>query len=314
MFCGLFSDLAVSSSDQSVYYVHRQHLSGISTNAFAGLLPDAPFSISILEPAAVLNIVIHIMYDRSCTQYNPSLDNIEAALEVLIKYGVTPHLYASPSQPLYQLLLLHAPHHPINTYALAGQHSLENVTVAISAHLLAYDLSLITDGLSIKMGAVYLRRLVDLHCDRTKALKNIVMRPPGAHPPTLTCSQMSQARLTNAWAFALVDLVWSTLPGMSTNALHSMFEKAGKEITCEACWVNLRVRIQEVCWEWSQVKVCIFRVVRDDSPACVELISSLVAENNLNCHETIGRVRADWFVILFSVHCAIALMPYPLSV
>ncbi|KAM5543300.1 hypothetical protein V8D89_003174 [Ganoderma adspersum] len=254
MFDGLFSDLAVSSSDQTVYYVHRQHISGVSSNAFAGLLPNAHFSISVLEPAEVLNIVIHTMYGKSCTHHNPSLANIEAGLDALVKYGVTLTRYASPSEPLYRLLLLHAPHHPIEAYALAGRHSLEDAAVAISAHLLAYDLSLITDELSIKMGALYLRRLVDLHGDRTKALKNIIMRPPVGHPPTLMCSQMSQARLTNAWAFAVAELAWSTLPGMSTNALHSMFEKAGKEITCDGCWTNLRARINEVCWEWSQVK------------------------------------------------------------
>ncbi|KAM5543238.1 hypothetical protein V8D89_003112 [Ganoderma adspersum] len=251
IFGGLFSDLAVLSSDQTVYYVHRQHLSGVSTNAFAGLLPGAPFSISVLEPAAVLSIVIHTMYGRSCTDHSPSLDTIEAALDALVKYGVTPHLYASSPQPLYRLLLLHAPHNAIEAYALAGRHSLEAVAVAISAHLLAYDLSLITVELSIKMGAVYLRRLVDLHCDRTKALKSIVMRPPGGHPPTL-------ARLMNAWAFAVAELAWDTLPGMSTHALQWMFEKAGKEIACDDCWTCLRARIQEVCWEWSQVKASSF--------------------------------------------------------
>ncbi|KAM5543298.1 hypothetical protein V8D89_003172 [Ganoderma adspersum] len=254
LFRGVCADLAVSSSDQTVYYVHRQHLSVVSSNAFAGLLPNASLSISVLEPATVFNIVVHTMYGRSCMHDNPSLDTIEAGLDALVKYGVIPSRYASPSEPLYRLLLLHAPHHPIEAYALAGRHSLEDAAVAISAHLLTYDLSLITNELSIKMGALYLRRLIDLHFNRTKALKHIVMRPPGSHPPTSVCSQMSQARLTNAWVFAVAELAWDRLPGMSTDTLHSTFENAGKEIACRDCCAILRVRIKEVCWEWSQVK------------------------------------------------------------
>lgn len=47
---------------------------------------------------------------------------------------------------------------------------------------------------------------------------------------------------------------------MSTNALHSTFEKAGREIPCEDCLLALQARIQDVCLLWSQVKVGIFRM------------------------------------------------------
>ncbi|KAI1791330.1 hypothetical protein LXA43DRAFT_436990 [Ganoderma leucocontextum] len=254
VFGGMFPDLAFTCSDQTVYYVHRHHLSRISTNAFAGLLTNAAFSISVLEPATVLNTVIHTIYGMSCTHHNPSLDTIEAVLVALVKYGLAPHFYAVPSRPIYPLLLLHAPHQPIDAYALAGKYSLEDAAVTISGHLLAFDLWRITDELSIKMGPVYLRRLVDLHRDRANALKSIALRPPSNHPPTLMCGEMSQARLINAWAFAAAQLAWATLPSMSTNALQSTFEKAGKEIVCDDCWAALRARIQEVCWQWSEVK------------------------------------------------------------
>lgn len=45
---------------------------------------------------------------------------------------------------------------------------------------------------------------------------------------------------------------------MSTNALEFNFGKAGDGITCEDCQAALRARIQEVCQQWSEVKVCIF--------------------------------------------------------
>ncbi len=59
--------------------------------------------------------------------------------------------------------------------------------------------------------------------------------------------------------------------GMSTDALHSTFEKAGKEIACADCWTILRARIQEVCWQWSQVKVRAFNCPNPDD-VHVELI------------------------------------------
>ena len=213
IFGGMFSDMAITSSDYTVYYVHRQHLASVSTNSFAGLLTNASFSTSILETAPVFNVVIHTIYDMSCTHYNPPLANIEAAFNALVKYGVSPLLYASPSQPLYPLLMLHAPYRPIEAYAVAAKWGFEDAAVAISAHLLAFDLSCITDELSIKMGPIYLRRLMDLHFNRTRALKTIVLQPPRTHLPTLVCSEGLQAQLTTGWAFAAAELAWATLPG-----------------------------------------------------------------------------------------------------
>ncbi|PIL33909.1 hypothetical protein GSI_03615 [Ganoderma sinense ZZ0214-1] len=263
IFDGMFSDMAIKSPDQTEFYVHRRHLSRVSTNGFAGLLTHRGFSISVPEPTVVLNIVVHTVYGMSSTHYNPSLDTIEAAIDALVKYGVAPRVYASSSsKPLHRLLLSHAPYRPIDAYALAGKYGFEDAAIAISAHLLAYDLSQISDALSIKMGPVYLRRLVMLHTGREDALKNIVLAPPETHPPTLMCAdpQTAQAELTRAWAFAAAELAWAALPGMSTNALHSLFDKAGREIHCEDCLAALEARIRDVCSLWSQVKVGIFRV------------------------------------------------------
>lgn len=205
--------MAIKSPDDTEFYIHRQQLARASSNAFAGLLTIPAFSISILEPAVVLNIVFHTVYGMPCTHYNPSLDIVEAAIGVLIKYGIAPHPYASSSQPLYQLLLSHAPFHPIDAYAVAGKYGFEDAAVAISGHLLTYDLSRISDALSIKMTPVYLRRLVDLHHQRAEALKTIVMPPPGTHPQTWVCGGADESRLTNAWAYAVAQLAWAALPG-----------------------------------------------------------------------------------------------------
>lgn len=44
---------------------------------------------------------------------------------------------------------------------------------------------------------------------------------------------------------------------MSTHALRSALEKAGAEVAREECRAALHARIQEVCWRWSEVKVCL---------------------------------------------------------
>ena len=275
--------MAITSCDQDTFYVHRRHLSHISTNAFAGLLNSTRFSVTVEESTAVLNVVLHTIYayDVPDTFHKPSLDTIEAAIDALLKYGITPKPYAAHPRPLYRLLLSHAPLQPIDAYALAGKHGFEDAAVAISAHLLAYDLSRITDQLSLRMGPVYLRRLVGLHQDRGKALKDIVLRPPDNHPPTVVCGPTSQAALTRAWALATAELAWWNLSGklahlfclaglgrrrnsrnfraaVSTYALRSLFEKAGRDIACEDCRAVLQVQIQKICSLWSEVKVGVF--------------------------------------------------------
>ncbi|TBU24971.1 hypothetical protein BD309DRAFT_871301 [Dichomitus squalens] len=251
----MFPDMGVMSSDQVIFYVHRQHLSRVSTNGFAGLLSSLATSLFLEERASVLNIAFHIMYGMPCAHYSPPLVEIEAALDALVRYGVNPYFYASPLLPLYELLLLHAPYRPIEAYALAGKYSLEEPAVAISAHLLAYDLSTLSDDLAIKIGPVYLRRLMGLHRDRTNALKAIVLRPLENHTPTLMCGEASQAQLTQAWAYAAAELAWDTLPGLSTNTLQTTFEKAATQITCLECQALLHARIREVCQQWFAVKV-----------------------------------------------------------
>ena len=205
--------MSLMSSDQVIFYVHRLHLSSISSNAFAGLLPTLATSFFVTERATVLDIVLHIVYGRPYTDRNPPLSEIEAALDALIKYGVNPYAHAIPHQPLYTLLKNHAPYHPIETYAVAGKYGLEAAAVAVSAHLLAYDPSNLSDELSVKIGPVYLRRLIALHHERSNALKNIVLKPPANHRPTLMCGEASQAQLTQAWAHAAAELAWDALPG-----------------------------------------------------------------------------------------------------
>ena len=202
------------SSDQAFYRVHRAQILSVSNNAFGGLAIDNNASMTLLERASVLDLLVHIVYGTSCTHLAPSFETVEAVLDALVKYGISPPQSACPGQLLYQLLLLHAPHRAIDLYALAGHHGLEDAAVAISGHL-TYDISRFSDALVAKMGPVYFRRLLCLHQDRVPSLKSIVFRPLAEHPPTPTCGEDApeRAELAEAWAFAVAQLLWDVSPG-----------------------------------------------------------------------------------------------------
>ena len=104
----------------------------------------------------------------------------------------------------------------LEAYALAGHFGLDALAVAVSAHLLAFDTSQISDALSLQMGPIYFRRLLDWHQARLAALKEIVLSPPSVHPPTLECGEEKGRALTKAWAFAAAGIVWEAAPGEST--------------------------------------------------------------------------------------------------
>ncbi|OJT05102.1 hypothetical protein TRAPUB_4167 [Trametes pubescens] len=253
---GLFPDVVLLSADNVTFHAHRQHLLAASTNFFGGALASqALHPIVLPETSVVLNIVLHLIYGMSVLRFQPPFEAADAALAALIgAYGV-PAARLARSAPLFQLATSYAPYRPIDAYALAAHHGLEDIAVAVSAHLLAYDVSRVTDELSIKMGSVYFSRLYNLQQARLAALKNIVLRPPAAHPPTPACNGDVQRELSRAWAFAAAQIVWTALPSTSIGALQSAFAQAGADIVCPDCQIMLQSRVAEVTREWAAVKV-----------------------------------------------------------
>ncbi|KAI0633795.1 hypothetical protein C8Q77DRAFT_1209730, partial [Trametes polyzona] len=277
---GILPDLVLLSSDNVTFHTHRQRLLAASNNAFGGLLAQQQASLRVPQSSAVLNVVLHLIYGMSCVHFQPALETTEAAIDALVAYGVTREDLAG-SRPLHQLILSYAPYRPIEAYALAAHHNLEDTAVAVSAHLLAYDVSKLSDELTVKMGSVYFSRLYNLQRARLAALRNIVLRPPATHPLTPICNEEIQRELARAWAFASAEIVWNALPSKdpldtllsplvslsypytmtvrhystSIGALQSAFTSAGSAISCPDCQAMLRNRIAEVTNEWSAVKV-----------------------------------------------------------
>ncbi|CCM03309.1 uncharacterized protein FIBRA_05437 [Fibroporia radiculosa] len=215
---GAFPDLILVSSDQVYFHVHLHRILEASENGFASLLPPKsqddgfPPAVYVSEPAEVLNVIVHTIYDLSAAQFVPSFETVSVALNAMVKYGISPVRFITPAMPLYALILSLAPHQPIEAYALAAAHDLYGLAVAISPHLLSFTLSSLTDELVVRIGPIYLKRLFFLHSIRMEALKKLLLHPPRPHPETVNCYGEQQLRLTRVWALASAHLVWDARP------------------------------------------------------------------------------------------------------
>lgn len=105
-------------------------------------------------------------------------------------------------------------------YALAAQHRLEQLAVAVSPFLLSFDLASLTDDLVGRMGAVYLKRLVFLHVGRSMALKRLLSPPLDYHTPNDACGAREHDALMNAWSLAAAELAWDARPGTRPHSTH----------------------------------------------------------------------------------------------
>jgi hypothetical protein len=210
-------DTVLLSSDNVFFYVHSHLLLAASENGFRGRVPtsskDENLVISIHENSAVLNILLHTVYDMSCAHYSPTFPSLVTSVNRLPVYGIRPKVRIAPSTPLFSLLLSHAPLFPLELYALAASHDLYDLAASTSSHLLSFPLATLTDEMAERIGPVYLKRLFFLHFGRSDALKRVLLPPPNPHAPTAFCDLTEQKKLTRAWALASAYLAWDARPG-----------------------------------------------------------------------------------------------------
>ncbi|KAG6860993.1 hypothetical protein C0995_005013 [Termitomyces sp. Mi166 len=252
-------DTVLLSSDAVFFYVHAHRLLQASANAFHSLLPaqrkEPGPVIDVPESSAVLNIILHVIYDLSCAHYSPSFSQLVSAVKRLSFFGIDPKLTIIPNTHIYTLILSHAPLCPLELYTLAANYDLYDLAVAISSHLLSFPLSSLTDEMAQAIGPVYLKRLFFLHFGRLDALKRILLPPPHPHPPTPSCDFSSQKKLTRAWALASAYLAWDAQPDLSTAAMESALRSLEERLGCEDCKAALQARIRTLVVQWAMVKV-----------------------------------------------------------
>jgi len=218
-------DTVLLSSDNVFFYVHSHLLLAASENGFRGRVPTSLKNensvISISENSAVLNILLHTVYDMSCAHYSPTFPSLVTSVNRLPVYGLRPKVRIAPSTPLFSLLLSYAPLFPLELYALAASQDLYDLAVSTSSHLLSFPLATLTDEMAERIGAVYLKRLFFLHFGRSDALKRVLLPPPNPHAPTAFCNFTEQKKLTRAWALASAYLAWDARPGQPQYCHHS---------------------------------------------------------------------------------------------
>ena len=216
------------SADRVLFHVHAHRVLAPSTNGFAHKWPPQSRSansanvpiILVPESSPVLNLLLHCMYDLSCLHFSPTVGDISACVTAIIKYGLPLSAYASPGDPLYDVVLSRAPTEGIQMYTLAAQHGLEQLAVGVSSFLLSFDLETLTDDLVERMGAVYLKRLAFLHLGRIAALKRLLSPPLNYHPPDETCGTGEHDALMSAWSSAVASLTWDARPGAHPHPPH----------------------------------------------------------------------------------------------
>jgi hypothetical protein len=261
---GISTDCVLFSSDRTCFFVNSDIALAPSSNMFKGFLwsvsSGLPTTSAKRAPhtASIINIILLTIYGLSCSQFNPTFQELEAAVDGLQTYGISPRQLITSAHPLYSLILNHAPYRPLDVYILATSHSLEDLAVTTSSHLLSLKLYKLTDEMCLKIGAVYLKRLFDLHLDREGSLKAALSPFPTRHAPTKSCrcgAGDAGGSLHRAWAQGLADLTWDIRPDISVNMLKLKLSPIAAHLDCTLCQKSVENRIDDLCSRWSLVRV-----------------------------------------------------------
>ncbi|KAI0688235.1 hypothetical protein BC835DRAFT_1419346 [Cytidiella melzeri] len=257
-------DTSIRSSDHVYFAVHSQKLTFASNNHFAGnttantpYTPDRPLKLILGEPSDVLNILLHAAYGLPCHSYKPTLACLGAALRALHKYGMTPlDRYTSRGDPLYTAILLQAPNHPFETYALAAAYNLEELAVAASADTLHLKVHHMPSELADSMGARYLQRLYGLHEARGEKMKEIFFVHPEPHQEKSYCSSEQQENTRLDFKLECTRLFWvaSTLSRID---IETSLRPIAVSTTCPDCKELLNEEIEKALTGFAQLRLTI---------------------------------------------------------
>ena len=111
----------------------------VRTNSLAYL-----FNIeSSTESSEVLDIILHTIYNMSCTHMSPAFQSILTAARSLPHYGFASHTFISPTKPLFNLITSYAPLQPLDVYCLAASQDLYELAETTSSYLLSVQLSMV---------------------------------------------------------------------------------------------------------------------------------------------------------------------------
>lgn len=217
---GTYPDIGFLTRDALLFYSHSAHLRAISRNAFDGLLDAEGIQatgdikiVAVTEDAELFNVVLLTVYGLPCDQFQPSLDTLLGAVQVLKTYGMSLDRFVGLSTPLFDLISIESPRRPLEVFLTATENGLEALAVATSSRLLSFPITDITDEIVDRMGPRYLRRFVMLQWSRILFLNKLLLDAPKLHPDLDNCGFVQQRRLRDAWSLAAASLLCAMQPG-----------------------------------------------------------------------------------------------------
>ncbi|TFK65516.1 hypothetical protein BDN72DRAFT_889364 [Pluteus cervinus] len=255
-------DLIFSSLDCVLFYVDMKVIAKASPRAFQSAIsassthepPGVMNIILIQETSPVLNVMLHTLYRTSCARHSPTFETLVDAVNHMPLYDISPAAHIIPSSHIYATLVAYAPLYPLELYGLAGQHQIHELAVATSSHLLSYPLPSMSDEIAQRMGALYLKRLFDLHLNRFSALNEMLHSPPHLHAPTIKCTSADQRSLRRAWVLVSAYLAWETRADLSTHGIKLAFGPSIERLSCQLCRGSLEAKVHEIVVKWASVK------------------------------------------------------------
>ncbi|KAG9010040.1 hypothetical protein FRB94_011017 [Tulasnella sp. JGI-2019a] len=278
-------DTIIYTSDGTFFFCHQTILKSRSSNNFAQMVPAsaAPstgssgsstrnhgqvastqvgqasgssirkvplLAVTVVERAAVLDVILHIVYAIPLVNRDPNLDDILDAFDCLEKYSLSAPDEASDVW-LQMVKKAEAHHDVIRAFAVAASCGMDRICVQISPFTLSTPLREVSQKEAMLMGPLYLRRLLRFHMQKQTALKSAIRAPPAVHPPTPTCSEGDQLRVRQRWELVGSDVMIRPTPqSVSQAELRSMFENIATGNGCQQCVANILKRVQEVVEAW----------------------------------------------------------------
>ncbi|KZV71364.1 hypothetical protein PENSPDRAFT_684602 [Peniophora sp. CONT] len=247
-------DVQLISDDAVHFAIHSPKLRAVSCNGFNGLLSPLDSIASVPLTSAVLNLLLHALYELSAARYMPSIEDLATAVDVLELYGLSKKAYVCHTSSLFQAILSHAPSLPLECYKLAAHADIEDLAVLVSPYTLRLSISKITEEDVVRMGPIYMKRLFCLHLGRVDAVKRILLPPPAQHLSTNICDGTSQRRLSRAWIMTVANMIWNLSPNISAISLETRMGAIANEIECPECVEELSHRIKQLLIDLSLIE------------------------------------------------------------
>lgn len=213
----------LASSDHVLFHAHSAQLLAVSENAFDSLFGaraeadvdnESPI-IMIQQTSSVFDVVLHTIYNiPNTTDAGPTLTSLLEAVSALKMYGVPLNEFIAPSTLLFDHIVSKMLRGPLEVYVVAAENNLEALAVAASRHLHSVYLADISNETTMRMGPIYVLRLVQLLYIRNRYLRSLLFEMPRPHPYRWDCGSEARKDLERAWVLASTSVIWDEKAGM----------------------------------------------------------------------------------------------------